>query len=63
MLAYIQLLYEVEREARNANAEHVAIDYTLSNWEAPSAASAPSWLVATTGFFMGMTKAGEPEPY
>src|SRR6266851_2036116 len=68
MLAYIQLLYEVEREARNANAEQrrelrqaksrpiledirnylqtekpkvlpkspigVAIDYTLSNWEA-----------------------------
>jgi hypothetical protein len=68
MLAYIQLLYEVERAARNANAEQrrelrraksrpilediknylhterlkvlprspisVAIDYTLSNWEA-----------------------------
>ena len=68
MLAYIQLLYEVEREARNATAEQrrelrqakslptledienylqtekpkvlpkspmgVAIDYTLSNWEA-----------------------------
>jgi len=68
MLAYIQLLYEVEREARNANAEQrrelrqvksrpilediknylqterlkvlpkspmgVAIDYTLSNWQA-----------------------------
>lgn len=68
MLAYIQLLYEVEREVRNATAEQrrelrraksrpipedikddlrtekpkvlpkspmgVAIDYTLSNWEA-----------------------------
>jgi transposase len=111
MLAYIQLLYEVEWEARNANAEQrrelrqaksrrilediknylhterlkvlpkspisVAIDYTLSNWEAllrytedgelqidnNGAASAPSWLVATTGFFMGVTKAGELEPY
>ena len=115
MLAYIQLLYEIEREARQGNLnpeqrrelrqtksrpilEDIknylqtekpkvlpkspigdAIDYTLSNWEAllrctedgelrsittaPSAVSDPSWLAATTGFFMGVTKAGEPEPY
>jgi hypothetical protein len=57
----------------------VAIDYTLSNWEAllrytedgeleidnngAERSLRPSWLVATTGFFMGVTKADEPEPY
>ena len=30
---------------------------------APREVSDPSWLVAITGFFMGATKADEPEPY
>jgi Transposase IS66 family len=54
----------------------VAIDYTLSNWQAllrytedsdlqidnKSAVFAPSWWAGATGFFTEVTKAGELEP-